>query len=363
MLTAAVIAVLGAPFGVFRYTLDRPARAVFDLQSTDRPDVPHTTSEPDLNGQRRAGDEERSSYPYVVPQPPAGYVPELLVATGADLVKVGADNGAGVSDRLEAGQNVVRAFDDLGAGVVVERIGADGRRTISWLDGAAERPVLSDAILHDVGYAGSPYAVVETGDVDRAAGRHRRLEWIGLADLERTPLLALGEGQEILSASASGGLIAVALGNGECGELRFVTTDGDELSIETDNGECSAPDHADVTNVALSPEGDAVAYTTVTYRPDGQEAGTELNVLDLATGNVYFRRRIGESGHGITSLTYDGDRVAYVLQSPDGETVAAVARASAGPREGPLQAPPEIEHIRGIDQLSGVSFARVPINW
>lgn len=282
--------------------------------------------------------------PNFVPQRPADYLPEVLVSTGSELLAAGLGSEAAPLDGLFAGQTSVRAVDDLLGGLVVQRPGVDS--DVVWLSGEEALAVATDATLYDVGFAGAAYAVVE---IDGA------LEQIRLVDRERTTLFPLAEEQEVLSLSSSGVLSAIALADTECGAVRFVDVDGNPVTIDA-MGEpnCPVPGRPYFSNVALSPDGGALAYTVVTYREDGLEAATDLSVLDIGGSTIYFRRKIGEDGDRITSLTFDGDRVAYLKRTADTQAVT-VLQVASGAQERTVSVP------AGEAQVSSISFARLPL--
>lgn len=281
-----------------------------------------------------------------VPVRPDTYTPEVLIST-SQAVLLASSTGVQVLDGNFAGSQTTKAVDDLLGGLVVQR-GADGGDVI-WLPAQGEEPAILDeagAVLLDVGYVdGSPFAVVLVDD---------QLEQIRLADTERTPLLTLGEEEQVVGLSASGGLHALALANERCGELRFYDTTGTRIDL---NGpgepDCPVPRRPAYGAVALSPDGGALVYTVVTYRNDGIEVGTELVARELSSGSIYFRRKIGEDGERVTALSFDGQRVAYLLQSPDTSSVAVVELT--GQR---LETSIELS---GASAVASVSFARLPL--
>lgn len=281
-----------------------------------------------------------------VPVRPDTYVPEVLIST-TQAVLLASGAGVQVLDGNFAGSGTTKAVDDLLGGLVVQR-GADGGEVI-WLPAQGEEPAVLDedgAVLLDVGYVdGSPFAVVLADD---------ELEQIRLADTERTPLLTLGEEEQVIGLSASGGLHALALANERCGELQFYDTTGTRLDL---NGpgepDCPVPRRPAYGAVALSPDGAALVYTVVTYRNDGIEVGTEIVARELSSGTIYFRRKIGEDGERITALSFDGQRVAYLLRSPDTSSVA-VLELTGERQETSIE-------LAGASAVASISFARLPL--
>lgn len=274
------------------------------------------------------------------------YVPEVLISTSQSVLSVGP---TGVQPLVGsfAGLNTTRAFDDLLGGLVVQRGIEDGE--VIWLPAQGEEPAVLDesgARLLDVGYSdGSPIAVVALED---------RLEQIRLVDAERFPLPVLEDGEEVLALSSSGGLHALAVANVRCGEVRFFNAAGDLIDL---NGpgepDCPVPRRPAYGAVGLSPDGSSLAYTVVSYRNDGTEAGTQLVVRDLESGSVFFRTLIGDDGDRITAVTYDGDRVAYLLVSSD-QTSVLVQDLRGDKTVSPVD-------LSGVSLVDSVSFARLPL--
>jgi len=100
----------------------------------------------------------------------------------------------------------------------------------------------------------------------------------------------------------------------------------------------------------MSPGGDVVAYTEVTYREDGLPALSVLTVLELASGTVLFSGTVGTPGEQIESLSYDGRRVAFLRTGETGREVGVVTIAD------------EVETIiEGLEGVQDVGFARLPL--
>jgi hypothetical protein len=117
---------------------------------------------------------------------------------------------------------------------------------------------------------------------------------------------------------------------------------------------CPVPRRPAFGSVALSPDGGVVVYTNVSYREDGIEVATELVARELVTGSEYFRLEIGGDGDQIVSMSFDGERVAYLRRSVDGtSSVAVVDLAAAGAAQ-------PVDLAEGSPSGS-VSFARLPL--
>ncbi len=284
-----------------------------------------------------------------VPSREPEYTPEVLISTSIEVLSAGVD-GVRSLDGAFAGLSTARAVDDLLGGLVVQSEvdpTADGE--LLWFRAEGGDPTTIDdegARLLDVGYVGgSPSAVVLVGDdqVDR----------IRLVDNERTPMLMLDEGEQVLGLSASGGLNALVLANEQCGDLRFYAADGTQIDL---NGpgepDCIVPRRAAYGAVGLSPDGGAVVYTQVSYRDDGIEVATELVARELNTGTEFFRRKIGEDGDRVTALSFDGQRVAYLRTSDSDFSVSVLDLAAE--REAQVDLGP-------ISVVDSVSFARLPL--
>lgn len=301
-----------------------------------------------------AATEVRSAAPVTtefVPTRDEDYVPEVLISTASALLSADGD-GLRPLGGSYAGLSTARAVDDLLGGLVVEHhpLGdLDEQREVIWYPAQGKEPVIVDdagARLLDVGYVGgSPTAVVLVGAV--------QIDRIRLVDNERTPMITLGESEELLSLSASGGFNAMVLANEQCGDLRFYTADG-TLIDRNGPGEpnCIVPRRPAYGAVALSPAGGAMVYTAVRYRDDGIEVRTDLVARELDSGDEYYRRTIGRDGDRITALSFDGERVAYLRQS-DTVTAVSVLDLSAD-TETPID-------LEGVGVVDSISFARLPL--
>lgn len=285
-----------------------------------------------------------------VPTPDPGYVPTLLVSASPSILAADGARSAPLAGPL-ADVRATRTVDDLSGGLVVQEL--DG--PVVYWPAQGERELLDEAggRLLDVGYwDGSPRAFVDRGD--------GQVDWIRLAsteqdtERERQVHFLLDEGMEIVAFAASRDLQAVIVQDDQCGELRFYGADGQRLDLQgPDQPECTFPGRPALGSVALSPDGDAVVYTVVTYRGDGTEAATELVARELIGGSEGFLTRpIGEDLDLVTSLSYDGDRVAYLRESAEQDAVTILDITSG------LEVP--VDLLEATDVYS-VSFARIPV--
>jgi hypothetical protein len=293
-----------------------------------------------------AGVESRSR-PAFVPSPPDNYVADLLLVVNGEVLTA-ADGTDLVSVPSAATvDGVVDAADDFLRGLVVERAAAE--REIVWLQqgGSADTVESGSVDLLDVGYQeGSPVAVVLTGG--------EVVELIRLVDSERTTMVNLRDDEQLLSLSASGDLYALVVSNEQCGDLRFYTGDGTEVQLGgPGEPDCIVPRRPAYGAVALSPSGQDMAYTVVTYRADGIPESTELVLRDLTTETDYRRRVIGDLGDRVESLSFDGDRVVFARRSVDGGEVALVEIGAENPES--------IIETGSEAQADSVSFARLPL--
>ena len=294
-----------------------------------------------------------------MPPPPPGYIPTLLVS-GSPFI-LAADQLASPEDGTPqlvstplagdlANLSSVRAVDDLGGGLVIE----DNAGAIVYRPSQGDPETLTaTGQLLDVGYwDGSPQAFVATAD-----GLINRIQLLSEAgvELEQQAHFQLADNEQIVAFAASRDIQAIIVQDDECGELRFYGFDGQLLDLPGPEAPpCAFPGRPTFGSVALSPGGDAVAYTVVTYRGDGIEAGTSLVGQELAVGGVEFaNRKIGEDSDTITSLSFDGQRAAYLKQSEGVETVT-ILDLTVERSEVPVD-------LAGIVGAETVAFARNPI--
>jgi len=286
-----------------------------------------------------------------VPSRPPGYVPELLISSDSAILVAGPDSLAPLAAPFGT-VSAASAVDDFTGGLAVQATAdgaASGPGSVLWLRAEGGDPVVVDeegALLLDVGYVdGAPTALVSVGQ--------DQIDRIRLLDEERETLLVLGDEEELVDLSASGGLNAIVVRNDRCGDLRFYSADGSEIDL---NGpgepDCIVPRRPAYGAVALSPDGGAIAFTEVSYRDDGIEVATDLVAQELSTGTEYYREQIGEDGERITALSFDGDRVAYLRKS-EGETSAVVTNLTT--------TEVNLIDVSGIVGVDSLSFARFPV--
>lgn len=286
-----------------------------------------------------------------VPTAEPGYVPSLLVSSDQPVFAVDGLESLPLGGAL-ADLEATRLFDDLVGGVVVQQL--DGSIVYRQSQGQSELLDPGGNRLLDVGFwDGSPRAFVQS-----APGR---VDWIRLVadqpgQFERRTHVELAEGEEIVAFSASGDLQAVVVQDDGCGEMRFYGSDGEPLALRgPPPPPCTFPGRPSFGAVALSPDGGAVAYTIVTYRDDGTEQVTDLAARELLADNGPFAsRRIGEDLDIVTSLTFDGERVAYVRSSVDGSSVTLLD-LTPGSSELAVD-------LLAAQQVTSVAFTRVPLD-
>lgn len=303
-----------------------------------------------------------------VPQSVDGEVAEVLVATTTGVL--GATPAKAVPVAGAAGEMpVVRAVDDLLGGLVVQRAASGAARTgsrtgnsqagstqgnqngdIVWVADDATGPLslaADGSRLLDVGYGeGSPYVVVlrPSGSIDR----------IRLADLTVTPMEHLMADQSLLALSVSGTRHAATIADSRCGSLQLRSFAGQALALPGPRpADCKVPRRPAYPLVALSPDGQSLAYTVVSYRADGLEVTTELVVVDLVTGDDRGRRVIAQNGERVTSLSFDGARAVFLRRSATAAVAAIVDPGTTAPETRlPLPQP---------QAATSVAFARNPV--
>ncbi len=287
----------------------------------------------------------------LVPSPGPAYIPSLLVS-GSSFVFAVDDGIASPLTGLFSGLRTVRSVDDFGGGLVSQDVSGE----IIYRPAQGEAEVLSAADtgdeLLDVGFwDGSPRALVQVGP--------RQVDWIQLiterpgAERQRQVHIELAEGEEVLGLSASGDLQAVIVQNSECGELRFYGSDGQVIPLEgPEPPPCQLGGLPSYGAVSLSHDGGAVAYTLVSYRSDTTEAGTDLIVRELIPGEEAFSHRVGEANDSVTSLTFDGQRAAYLRESGQVQSVTLLNLVDRA--ELPIE-------IGQAGEISSVSFARIAV--
>lgn len=324
----------------------------------DPPDLgAEITVAPTVNAEESPvdGNDEPEAVPLETQQPLAvlpprdpGYVSTIVVGS-----TLGVSSGTlGQLDPLEGplGDLVtVAVADDLFGGLVAEV--TDGPVLWYAAEGAEAVELRPAGVrLLDVGYLNNTAEALVLVD-------GQLIERVRLFDLESEPIIVLDEADDVIDFSAAGGLYAVAVSDDECGRIAFLNSRGDPVGISGPAvAECPVPRRAGFTLVDLSPDGDAMAYTEVTYRSDGVEASTELVGVELSSAVELFRLPIGAAGDRISSLSFDGRRAVFVrtpLESDDRQLVLVEAVGEAVPAE-------EVAPL-SRSAAYDVSFARLPL--
>jgi hypothetical protein len=295
-----------------------------------------------------------------VPTADVNDIPALIVAAEDFPFSVVGEDSFVAAGPL-ANEATVRIVDDFSGGLVVER--TDG--TVAHYQSSGDIVELStDAPLLDVGYwDGSPRAFVLT--------EPNQVDWIRLAaedasaPRERQTHIQLDPGDEIISFSAGGFLQAIVVDDGACGRLQFFDPTGERTDLTGPTPpDCTFRGRPVFASVALSPLSDAVAVAAVTYRADGTEGATDLLVNQLAgTAEPFSSRRIGEGLDQITSLSYDGTRVAYIRTSGQDDADAASAEDVTVAVLNLAQPSSELSaNLLGQPTVSSVAFARIGVD-
>ncbi len=236
----------------------------------------------------------------------------------------------------------VRASDDLFGGLVLQATTGE----IRWFPGTGGgiREVESDGVFVDVGYsAGTPEVLTER------AGQIIRTR---LIDNESTVLTSLEPGQALIDLSSSGGIVAIATSDDACGSVDFVAGDGTPLSINPFGTlVCIRTARPTVGALAMSPDGEAVAFTIVDYREDGVELRTELVAIELTSGAEILSGEVGGSGDVIDSLAFDGSVAVALRRSSVGSEVIVVDAESL-----------EVLEIESAGIPRSVTIARLPLS-
>lgn len=235
-----------------------------------------------------------------------------------------------------------RASDDLFGGLVLQATTGE----IRWFPGTGGgiREVQSEGAFVDVGYnAGTPEVLTER------AGQIIRTR---LIDNESTLFTALDPGEDLIDLSSSGGIVAVATSNDACGTVNFIGGDGTPLSINPFGTlVCIQTSRPTVGAVAMSPDGEAVAYTVVEYREDGVELRTELKAIELTSGAPILSSEVGGSGDVIDSLAFDGSTAVALRRSSAGNEVIVVDAEST-----------DVLEIGDAGVPRSVTIARLPLS-
>lgn len=292
------------------------------------------------------------------PPRPDGYEPSLLISTQegisvADVAAAGLPPGDVVTLAEPLGSlPSVHALDDYFGGLVVQSSNGE----IRWYRDTSGESVLIDTggRLLDVGFLDETFQVYVFVAVDGVT-----IDRIRLSDLERTPFIALGAGEELLDLSASRGLQAVVVSNELCGDLVFF----DALGAPVDVGGpgepiCLVSRRPVYGSVALPPDAASVAYTELSYRSDGVVAATDIVVRELGTEAELFRAAVGGPGDAIDDLAFDGRRLVFVRQSE--EAITAVTLDIEDPTVA-LGSTLFGLPLEGVDGPTEVSLARQPL--
>lgn len=286
-----------------------------------------------------------------VPTPEDGYVADLIISGGDGILQADQDGQAVTVESPLDEYDVTKAFDDFGGGLVVQ----DGESSVVYLQTQREPEVLVDqeVTLLDVGYwDGAPRAFVKLGET--------QIDWIQLVSerdgqaRDRQNHINLAEGETVVDFAASRDWQAVIVQDERCGEIRFYNANGDRLDLlNTEPPECTFSGRPAFGAIDISPDGGAVVYTIVTYRDDGTVEATEVVAFELLTSASILGRKIGEDRDQVSSLTFDGERIAYKKVSQDSESVTIL---DIGP--GGAEVP--VEPL--ADGTQAVSFVRIPLD-
>ncbi|MEZ5226959.1 MAG: hypothetical protein R2710_09845 [Acidimicrobiales bacterium] len=284
----------------------------------------------------------------VLPPRDPGYVSVVVLGTPDGVSSGPFDDLAPLAEPLGS-LSTDAVADDLFGGLVVDASGSG----VLWYaaEGAEAVAIRPPGVrLLDVGYLNNTAEALVLVD-------DKLVERVRLFDLEAEPIIVLDDADELLDFSAAGGLYAVTVGNEECGRIGFLNSLGDPVGIAGPTVvECPVPRRATFTLIDLSPDGDAMAYTEVTYRSDGVEASTELVGAELSSGVELFRIPVGGAGDRISSLSFDGRRVVFVrtpLEGDNRDLVLIDAVTDGLP----------VEEVAPLPRSGAfdVSFARLPL--
>ncbi|NNF56526.1 MAG: hypothetical protein HKN03_19025 [Acidimicrobiales bacterium] len=244
---------------------------------------------------------------------------------------------------LRQESDFTHAKDDLFGGLVAQKIDGD----VLWFPGTGgelRRVGVDGAELMEIGYSlGTPEALTQR------AGQIFRTR---LVDNESLVFAALEPGEELLDISSAGGVVAVAVSDPQCGSVSFYSGEGMKLAIDPfDTLGCEQPGRPAVGGVAMSPDGEAVAYTVISYREDGVELATELKAVELTSGAEILSVPIGNSGDVIESIAFDGITAVLLRRSSATSEVVVVDAVSS-----------EVLDVSAIGTPRAVSFARLPLS-
>ncbi len=285
----------------------------------------------------------------VLPPRDPGYVPSLVIGSAAGISSGAIDRLARLEPPLGE-LATTRIADDLFGGLVVQ-VPEQG---VLWFPAeGAEAATIRDAgvRLLDVGYLGGTSETLVLTD-------NRFVERVRLVDPEASELIVeLAEADQLIDFSAAGGLYVLAIADDQCGRIDFLNSIGDPVGIRGPApDECPVPRRATYTLLDLSPDGDALAYTEVTYRSDGVEATTQVVGIELSSSTELFRIDVGGAGDRVSSLTFDGRRVAFVRTPLEGleREVVQIDALVAGEILEVVAAPPDAGALT-------LTYARLPL--
>lgn len=305
---------------------------------------PSTTAVADTEDVPEAEEIESANFSSVFsPSRPDGYIPPVLASLGTNLVLVDDGIVTDLGTRFP-GAPVERVVDDFLGGLVAQLEGG----AVQWLPADAAAPTLvsqNNGVLLDAGFIDDTLAVQVFLEV--AGG----IDQVKLVDGERVSFTRFDEGASVVAFSSSNGIQAVAIGDEACGSLAFFNTSGQRIDLGgPGDPECPVPRRPHFGAVAMSPGGDVVVYTEVTYREDGLPASTMLTVLELASGIALLAEPVGAPGEQIESLAFDGRRIVFLRTGEAGRQVGLVDVVSQAESV-----------VAGLDGVRDVDFARLPL--
>ncbi len=250
------------------------------------------------------------------PPRPEGYVPSVLGGTPSGLFVL--DDGLGITELLApVGDTIAtKLVDDFYGGIVVQEASGD----IRWFGAQGGEPLVVDSTggqLLDVGFLDATSAIHALILVGRD-----QVDTYSLTTGERVPFLRLEEGSSLLDMSASNGLHAVVLSDQNCGDLVFFNSSGELVDLGgPGRPACVVARRPAYGAVALGPDRSSVVYTEQSYRSDGVVSLTRIVAEDLASQAELFNLSIGGAGQKISQLSFDGQRLVYLREDPEGSTV------------------------------------------
>lgn len=184
----------------------------------------------------------------------------------------------------------------------------------------------------------------------------QRIETVGLVTGARSPFVSIEPGRTVVDFATGGNRSVVILGDSSCGGLQVFDEVGGVVDVALPDAVCPVPSLAAFGDVALNTDGTVLAFTMVSYRPDGVEASTSIVGLQLASvggveiGTEVFRLEVGGAGDRLSSLDFDGQRLVFIRTSLN-------TQIESGPMLIDLSEPADAVVLGAADALS-VSFAR-----